>query len=51
MVTVNDDLDFATAAALAERLGYTVVRPEILWPHWSPTRKTRPRNFSPCRRW
>lgn len=28
MVTVNDDLDFATAAALAERLGYTVVRPE-----------------------
>lgn len=28
MATVNDDLDFETAAAMAERLGYTVVRPE-----------------------
>lgn len=28
MVTVNDDLDYETAAAIAERLGFTVVRPE-----------------------
>jgi len=28
MVTVNDDLDFETAAAVAERFGYSVVRPE-----------------------
>lgn len=28
MATVNDDLDFETAAAIAERLGYTVARPE-----------------------
>ncbi len=28
MVTVNDELDFETAAAVAERLGYEVVRPQ-----------------------
>lgn len=28
MVTVNDDLDFETAAVVAERFGYSVVRPE-----------------------
>lgn len=28
MATVNEDLDFETAAAIAERLGFTVVRPE-----------------------
>src|SRR5690606_3420843 len=28
MVTVNDDLDFETAAAVAERFGYSVVRPD-----------------------
>lgn len=28
MVTVNDDVDFETAAAVAERFGFTVVRPE-----------------------